>query len=589
MNLHRILSLALLFTLAGTTAAFADGDVLTQSTDSRLDQRVDFDANGLRVSEALYSLALKTGVNMAAGVDDNDWMVRDRRIIVHVKGMPLRNLMREIAGVLHFDWISTGTGADVRYAILQTDDQVKEEQSLRNSTTDAQAKQLRERRESVLAEMTNLGTLSKQDAINLANTQPWKYVLASEPLGRDLAKFLSTFPDARNAFLQGTEVSFPVSQLSTDLQATVRSIAESYDSLQQRIGASDDHSDLLSKFSRLQVTINRNASSGASALMANGLLGGINVGMGSESIYVPVFDPSSNIAKSLGRAIVRLQSGLSKDEVGKLLKAEIETQTDQSADEAARDITSDPSLKRAIILYNIDSVASLADTLKLLAAKTGLNVISDCLPGKSPAIAGGSRTLGEQLEAIRRAYGSNWEKSGNILRFRDSEWFTKRTWDVPRVWTDYWISRGKVNNGLLLEDLVQIAKLRDAQIDHDIINDSDLVGLGAGEAARNRDILRFYASLNYDQQKTMATQSLSVSSITDDQWAYLKNALAVKGAAYAAAAKGSQTIQLMQSGKDIIDYKFDYIPGPDEPIVEFKLTTGSVYGLADKRILGPPK
>ncbi|MEN6358051.1 MAG: hypothetical protein ABFD83_13320 [Armatimonadota bacterium] len=589
MNLHRMFSFAVFIVAISATAVLASSDVLSQSTDSRLNQKVDFDADGLRVSEALGSLALKTGVNMAAGVNDNDWMVRDRRIIIHVKGMPLRNLMREIGSILHFDWITAGSGSEIKYAILQTDDQAKEERSLRDSAMDTQAKQLRAKRENVLAEMANLGSLSRQDAASLANTDPWKYVLASEPLGRNLAKFLGSFADVRNAFLQGTEVSFPVSQLSTDLQATVRSMAQSYDSLQQRIGASEDHSDLLSKFDKLQVTINRNASTSASAVLANGLLGGIDVGTASESIYVPIFDPSSDIAKSLGRAIVRLQSGLSKEEVGKLLQSELKSKTDAAQPgESGRDIASDPSLKRGIVLYDIDTPTALKDTLKLIAYWTGLNVISDCLPGKSPVIAGGSRPLGEQLEAIRRAYGSNWEKSGNILRFRDSEWFIKRSWEVPRVWMDYWASRAKANNGLLLEDMVQIAMLRDAQIDNTIITDQVLAGLSTVVVARNRDILRFYASLSYDQQKDMATKSLVVSSLSDDQWAILQKALATKDAAYVSAGKGSQFIQLTQTGTDLIDYKFDYVPGPDKPIVEFKLSSG-IYGLTNNSTAKPMK
>ncbi|MCE5323818.1 hypothetical protein LLG46_10960 [bacterium] len=582
MNLHRTFSFAVLIVMVCALAAAAGVDVLSQSTDVRLDQKVDFDADGLHVSEALGSLAQNTGVPMAAGVNDNDWMVRDRRIIVHVKAMPLRNLMREISSILHFDWITIGSGTELKYAILQTEDQAKEEQSLRDSAVDAQAKQLRTKRENVLAEMSNLGSLGRQDAATLANTDPWKYVLASEPLGRSLAEFLNSSAEARNAFLQGTSASFPVSQLSTELQATVQSMTESYDSLQQRIGASDDHSDLLRKFDKLQVTINRNAMTSASAVMAKGLLGSIEVGTADESIFVPVFDPSSSVAKSLGRAIVRLQSGLSKEEVGKLLQSELQSNTAESG-QPERDITSDPSLKRAVALYDKKTTASLADVLKSLALRSGLNIISDCLPCKAAVIASGSRPLGEQLEIIRKDYGSNWEKSGNTLRLRDSEWFIKRSWEVPRVWIEYWADRGKANNGLLLEDMVQIAKLRDSQIDHTIINSTELAGMRTIEVARNRDILRFYASLNYDQQKDMAMKSLAVSSLSDNQWALLQKALIAKDAEYAFSDKGTQAVQLIQTGTDLIDYKFEFIPGPDMPIVEFKLSSG-IYGITDNTI-----
>jgi len=584
MNLHRIWLFAVPLMLI-CIPAFSTDDVLSTNTDSRLDQRVDFVADGLHVSEALGSLALKTGVNMAAGVDEKDWMVRDRKIIVIVHDMSLRDLMREIANILHFNWTTVGTGAEMRYALLQTDDQAKEEQSLRDNAKDAQANEMRKIREAVLSDMANLGSLTKQDAAKLANTDPWRYVLASEPLGRDIAGFFSSFPDARNAFLQGTQAGFPVSKLSPDLQATVKRIAESYQSLQERIGASEENK-TLDNFDKMQVTIEPKTQL-SSELMAKSLLGGIRVGSSAESIYVPIFDPSSGMAKALGRAIVRLQTGLSKAEVGKQLESELkmESQVAHTPVKSGRDITSDPSLSRKVTLYTTDNVAPLAQTLKVLAEKSGMNVISDCLPGKAPAVSGGEKSLGQALEMIRNAYESNWEKSGDTLRFRDAEWFMKRAWEVPQVWIDYWIARGKTNNGLLLEDLVQIARLRDAQIEHTITTDPALVGLGAGEAARNREILRFYASLDYEQQKTMATQRLDVSTISDDQWSLLQKALAVKGAAYAAAGKGSQFIRLDQSGSDVVEYRFDYYPGDGDMAVEFKLTSGNVYGIGDPKLL----
>jgi hypothetical protein len=584
MNLHRTLVVAVLLTLIGVLPALAAEDVLAAGADSRLNQKVDFDADGARVCDILGSLALRTGVNMAAGVDDNDWMVHDRKVILHIKGMLLRDLMREIASILRFDWTSSGTGADMSYVLLQTEEQAKEEQSLRDSKRDAKAKLSRERRESILADMANLGSLGKEDAAKLANTDPWRYVLATEPLGRGLTGLFNSFPDARNAFLQGTEVSFPVSQLTPELQATVRGIAESYDSLQQRIGASEDHTDLLSRFNKLQVTINRNAAASISELLAKSLLGGISVGLGTESIYVPIFDPASGMAKALGRAIVRLQTGLSKEEVGKQLASELksEAEVSQSPNASGQDITSDPSLRRRMTLCGAHTTALLAATLKLLAENTGLNIISDSFPSKPQPIAGGEKSLGEQLEEIRIAYGSNWEKSGSVLRFKDSEWFTKRSWEVPQVWVDYWVTRGRKNNGLLLEDLVQIARLRDAQIDNTVATEQALVGVGADEVVRNRDILRFYASLSYDQQKTMATGNLEISSITDEQWALLKKALATKGAAYAAAEKGSQSVRLSQSGADIVEYDFSYYPSADDPAVVFKVKTWGVYGVGDE-------
>jgi hypothetical protein len=181
------------------------------------------------------------------------------------------------------------------------------------------------------------------------------------------------------------------------------------------------------------------------------------------------------------------------------------------------------------------------------------------------------------LEAIRAAYGSNWEKVGSLLRFRDQDWFKKRAWEVPQVWIDYWTARGKRNDGLQFQDLIEIGNLRDEQIDHAVMLDPSLVRLGAGDAARNRQILRFYGLLSGDQRKALSAQQLEVGTLTDAQWSTLQKALATKGAAYAAAARASQIIKLTQSRSDVVEYTFSYYPGQNEPPVTFKMATGLVF------------
>ena len=55
--------------------------------------------------------------------------------------------------------------------------------------------------------------------------------------------------------------------------------------------------------------------------------------------------------------------------------------------------------------------------------------------------------------------------------------------------------------------------------------------IGAGDAARNRQILRFYGLLSDDQRKALSTQQLEAGTLTDLQWAALQKALATKGEA----------------------------------------------------------
>lgn len=561
-------------------AATSAGETLPKGEDARLDQRVTFSADGTALSTLLDDLSKKTGVTIIAGLDGDDWCVRDRKAIVYVTDMPLSDLMQQLSSTFHFHWSRGGDGDKSVYRLWQDKTERDEEESLRAAEGSAQSKQAREKRENSLSDMVNLGSLSSADSNNLKKSDPWRYVLATEPLGRDVADFMSNFPEARNAFVQGTEASFAVAELPPALQDTVKRVAQSYESLLKSIGSSDDHSSLFSRFDKLQITINQRSTAGptgAKDIVSQSLLGRITIG----GFEIPLFDPSSAMGKALGKAIIGLKGGSSKEQVGSQLQSDMAAaiKVSEASQPASRDITSDPALRAKVKLFDGPTTATLAVALKALAAKTSLNVVSDYFPSGAPPLDGTEKTLGAQLEIIGTVYGSNWTKAGSILTLRDKDWFTKRAWAVPEVWVKYWADRGKLNNGLLIDDMAQIGNLRDEQLDHTVMADPTLVRLGAGEGARNRQILRFYSSLSTDQRKLMTESKLEASALSDDQWSMLKAALATKGAAYAAVRKGSQMIRFAQSAPDAVElsYTITYYPGETDPAVAFKLSSGVVF------------
>ncbi len=589
MILRRLLYASFVLTLLSASLCLAQQsskDALSKDDDPRLQKSVTFSADGLAVSEALDQLGAEVEVKLSAGLNDQDWAVRDRKVIIYVNDMKLVDLMRHIATTLRFHWSRGMEDGKPTYRLWQDKNARLEEESLRTSKDTEQYAQAREARENALADMTNLGSLNRTDADKLKTTDPWRYVLATEPLGRDVADLMTNFSDARGAFVQGTEASFAVAELPGELQATVRRIAESYNSLTKSIGDAEDHSNLLSKFDKLQVTINRRSAK--SNLVTQDILGQITIGSGTDSFDIPLFDPSSPIGKALGRAILSLKSGASKEEVGAQLQADM-TDAAKGVDKQrtpARDITSDPELRAKLRLFETSSTATLPFALKALAKtpieiggdKVKFSVVSDCFPSGAPVFDASEKTLGAQLEAIRSAFGSNWTKAGRVLIFRDKDWFTKRAWAIPEVWLKYWADRGKLNNGLLIEDMVQIADLRDEQLDHTIMTDPTMMRLGAGEPARNRQILRLYAILTPQQRAQMAQSKLDISELSDEQWELLKAALATKGAAYAASKRQNQFLRFSQSAPDAVElsYTISYYPSDADPAVSFKLTSGVV-------------
>ncbi|MCX8052501.1 MAG: hypothetical protein N3B12_01725 [Armatimonadetes bacterium] len=593
--LTRLPSFFLLLIFAATSAGRSQtttitvDEVLAKGDDQRLEQKVTYHNHGSRILEVLAKLSELTGVTLIAGVDGNDWMVYDRKLIVHVTDMRLVDLMREISSVLRFRWSRDGEAGKWTYRLWQDKEQRAEEESLRSAAESAQSRELREKRENVIADLVNLSSLSEKDAAELKSRDPWRYILATEPLGKDVAEFINAFPEARNALVQGLEATFPASSLPPVLQEAIRRIATSYNSLLHSIGASEDHSALLARFDKLQITINRRRHLEPRDALSKSVLGRITIGSGSDSLDIPLLDPSSRMASALGKAIVALKSGVSKEEVAKQLQVDLAGSIEPPASPSgsARDIASDPALQRKITLFRERTTATLPVTLAALAERAGLNVVSDYFLAKPVLMEPGEKTVGEHLESIRSAYGSNWEKSGSTIRFRDREWFKKRTWEVPQVWIDYWTERGRLNDGLQFSDLVQIANLRDEQIDHTIMLTPSLVNMGVGlnlgpsDGGRNRNILRFYGMLGEDQRTALTTKHLEASKLSDVQWSALQKALAATGSAYAAASKGSQTIRLDQSGTGVTDYTFYYYPGGNEPPVTFKITTGVAFVTSD--------
>ena len=572
-------------------------DALSKGDDPRLQQKLAFSADGTRIAEVLEKLSGSTGVTMTAGLDENDWMVYDRKVIVYVDDMKLVDLMQALSSVLRFQWSRSGDDGKWVYRLLQSKEQRAEEESLRAAADDAQTRQFREKRENMIADLANLGSLSEEDAAALKTKDPWRYILATEPLGRDLAAFINAFPEARSALVQGTEAAFPVSSLPPNLQETVRRIAVSYDSLVHSIGASEDHSALLTGFDKLQLTINRQRVPEPRDALSTSTLGRITIGTGADSLEIPLLDPSSRIAGALGRAIVALKSGLAKEEMEKQLQSDLAAAAEPASASSApaRDIASDPALRRKVKLPAQTAAVSLPTMLKAFYEKTGLSVVSDYFPSLPVSIEAQEKTIGEHLETIRETFGSNWEKSGRVVLFRDKEWFRKRTWEVPQVWIDYWTKRGELNDGLQFADLVQIANLRDEQIDHTIMLNRSLVGMGAGvnlgpgDRGRNRWILRFYALLTDEQRTALSTRQLEAASLSAEQWAALQKALAAADSAYAAASRGSQTITLSQSGSGAADYVFSFYPGVGELPVTFKLTTGMVFKTGEDVVLPKKK
>jgi len=575
-----ILLTVLAVAIATSTQAEIVSDMRTaDKVDARLAQTTTLQADCARLADFVSSLAQSTGIGMAVGWDKDDWQSYDRKITAQVKDVKLCVLMHEIAAMMGFTWSRSTTDGQYVYVLFQSEAQRSTERARAATREDEERNRLAQKRTALLKDMANLGAMAPEDAAALKSSDPWRYVLATESLGRQMAAFFRDCPEAGQTFLDGVEAVIPVASLASGPREMLRSIVSSYGELTKSIGGDSSYPELLEQFDKLQLTVNSRSLTGVD-IVSRSILGRLTIARGSRQLDIPLFDPSTPLARTLGAAIIKLKGG----ESVKQIAAEVEAGTKaairdmNAADDEEVDITSNPALQQSFTVIDKDRSVPFMDVVTAISSKTGLNVLADCYGLVNGPVTGGNRTLGAHLLDIRRVFGKDWQFADGFLVLRDRTWFVKRAWEVPQVWMDYWIDRGEKSGELTLDDLTKIAQLRDEQLENTIAKDAKLVSLGAGDAVRNKEILRFYGSLTKDQQATLESGKLGASGLTDEQWGYLGKALIAKGAAYAGVEKKSQYVTLDQSGTEIVQHVFRVHPEDGSQALEFKVVTGFTTG-----------
>lgn len=178
-------------------------------SDPRLAQRVTYQVKLKRVDEALDDLTAMTGVKLYAGHGATDWRVREDRMNIHAKDIPLADLMNSIARVMKFAWSKGGKSPDFTYRLREDENAVRQ---LKNREADLK-KQSAEKRRKYLAEVLSADSLSKDDLEKLRDDNPKLYMLVKSGVLGSMRRFLSNAPDVRDAWLDGRQIELRASML----------------------------------------------------------------------------------------------------------------------------------------------------------------------------------------------------------------------------------------------------------------------------------------------------------------------------------------------------------------------------------------
>jgi len=467
-------------------------------------QKVTYEAKRKTVVSILADLSAMTGVTLKAGYNNEDWQVRDRRMNIFAKDIPLTHLMDSIARVMKFQWIKHETDGVVSYRLYMDRETLLSAESKRLAEEERLKKRQSEKRKKFLSELEASAAMSDAEREKLKTESPYVYSLfQNDRPERVFPKLFKEVPGARQTFESGDELTVYFGSLSSDVQQGLWCGSKPVDG---------EGSISISGVNRAGGSI---ATVTISCYDDPDHTGSVSR---SQGLHFSLSDHDSEYANLYWS----LENAGVKDSSGQAQLAKVSEQiTASEMKDVGEPLTQhpdDPGLS-AKVKMKVDG-NEFANVFAALAEASGLAVVSDSFErwGNSPAEEMSLRTVLDKLESDRRY---NWEKHGSTLELHDRDWCKKRAALVPDAWLEAWRKAFKKNGLLDLDELSQIALLTREQLNANLAQDevlgqAGIFGFGAG--MDDRDLLAAYAALDKHQRALILTkQGLSLDSLADNQ------------------------------------------------------------------------
>ncbi len=478
-------------------------------------QKVTYEAKRKTVLSILTDLSKMTGVKLYAGYNNEDWQVRDRRMNIFAKELPLSNLMNSIARVMKFKWSKSENDAGVvSYRLYMDRDILLGAERQRYIEEDKLEKRQAEARQEFLPELEEASGMSENDLHNLKMQSPYVYAMVKRGWAGMFAGLLAEVPTVRQAWLAGQEQALNIGSLSPALQLSITKCLRQSDPIDQGT-----------------LTLNCSDSLGSDDL---GSLGNLTVHWGSNAFETGFLDPESDFAKAVANfwgaaGMLGPDDKADKSEIARLHEEVNRTLASNPTDlkEPVTEHLDDPTLS-AKMKMNVEG-DDFADILAALGKSSNFAIVSDSFRRQIPGFSFPEKDipLRTLLDKLASACRDNWERHGSILEFHDRDWFRKRAAQIPDAWLETWRKVLRDNGSLDIRELSQIAVLTDDQDRVNALPDEILGGIGLDRVVfGGQDLLRLYAKLDTQQQALMFTQQgLSLNAVTDDQLQALQKLL----------------------------------------------------------------
>ncbi len=438
------------------------------------------------------------------------WKVREVPVSVHARDITVREFMRQVATLLDFTWSRAGEDGRWTYTIWQgANARDREARALRAKEEERTAK-LRSGWEALTSSLAELQRLSPSEIEKAVQSDPLLQFAARDPIGRPYTALIGSLgPAVIESVLSGQEYRVPFNRLPPAQQKNLQDLMSGLRQLFQKMDpsgrAGGDQAEV--DWSRVTVRVSPVPEGVAhSEMIPGGFLGMIGLS-GDPALRMmsgfPILDPTSDVARMMAKAVVRVNEGEDPQTVFEQMGREMGEALREGASpkrEAQKTDTSDlePLLAQEIEIQAKEGQQDAGGVLADLPEKAGLNVFAEAWRVPGAQVRTQTGRVVDILDAVAGAFRCDWELDRTSIRIRSRNWAERRAAMVPKADIEYWKQAIEDNGSLSVDDLAHIARVyTPEQLMEMLMSEPSLrAELGALMDPRRKRALLFYGSLD---------------------------------------------------------------------------------------------
>jgi hypothetical protein len=459
--------------------------------DKRLDQRVSLTTWAEPVEEVLARLSAESGVSLRCEGRE----VADQRVSVVLREQPLRRVQALLAETLGLYWRRERKAPEYRYLLFQDVKSRQEEERLLGRS--------RKQYEQGLRRLVDSLKLTPEEVAARRERDPMWCWWLDEPQRRRAIGFLRALSAVQwDQLMQTGHLEIHFEGLAPREQQEVLQYVEEAN---RRRDARDEREGTQGRRRIGDVTR-------PGGKIAFDVYGGVPPGPDSSLDF--------GVEPSWGgqHGGDGLYLAYTKEEL-QLLREELVPPQFQRG----RRLTASTDQRRVTLRWK-EKPQRWEQVLRTLVGDADVQVVSDSFlyhpweenMGLPEASALQDRPLGEVLDRVTAPFFYLWRREGEVLLFRNRNWFLEKRHDVPERDLRRWRKHLTEGGRLELEDLSELALLTHRQL-----RNVEGVDIPTDTARAHREVLAFYASLSRFQREQLAQSGLQIRELEPAQAARL--------------------------------------------------------------------